>query len=246
MRKAEKVRREQVRNEGTPATSGKGHSRQSADTFDPTKLVFKPLVARTAGQKEVLRQLAENDLQFLVGPAGTGKTYLAVAYALQELKAGRIQKIIACRPAIEAGDSVGYLTGGLVDKMRPYLMPIIDAFESFVGKENVELMVSKGCLELTSLTYLRGRTLNKGILLLDEAQNATCAQLKMVLTRIGEGSTGIVTADPTQCDLEDERASAIHDFYKFEDRPSIGLYTFTKAQIVRSQVVKTVLGAYND
>lgn len=204
---------------------------------------FKP---RNDKQVEAHRTIDSNDLTFMLGMAGTGKTFLAVAKSMARLRAGEIDKIVAVRPAIEAGDSIGYLTGDLEAKMAPYLRPIIDAVDFFVGTEDRKNMLEDGSLEISSLTYLRGRTFNRADLIADEMQNATYAQLKMVLTRLGEGGKGVVTMDPGQCDLPNTEDSCFHDIGRFQNIEKIGFVLFANQDVVRSPIVQTVLRCYGD
>jgi len=216
----------------------------SARKLDPRKLKSIAFVPR-GNQKAVLTCISKHDLTFLVGPAGTGKTFLPVAFAVDQLIKGNISKIVAVRPAVEAGDSIGFLTGGLADKMGPYLRPVLDAFEKFLGKPQLDAMMTAGLIEITSLTYLRGRTIEDAVYIMDEMQNATDAQLKMALTRIGENCTAVVTMDPGQCDIH-YNDSCIHELNRFESAESIAVVRFSQAQVVRSEIVKTILGCYND
>lgn len=225
--------------------SSKDKPRQVND-FHPEDLNpidFKP---RNKSQIQAFRTLGECDLTFLIGPAGTAKTYLAVAQAMEDLKSGRATKIIAARPAIEAGDSIGYLKGDLLDKMGPYVRPILDCMGKFLGPQTVQLMQESqvDMLEITSMTYLRGRTFEDAVLILDEMQNATVDQLRLGLTRAGKNCRVIVTGDPTQIDLPDRSKSALCDVDRFRGLPSIGFCDFQINDIERSEIVKTVLRAY--
>jgi phosphate starvation-inducible PhoH-like protein len=216
----------------------------AAKKIDTKKLKTVPFIPR-GNQKSVLTCISKHDLTFLIGPAGTGKTFLPVAFAVDQLIKGNISKIVAVRPAVEAGDSIGFLTGGLADKMGPYLRPVLDAFEKFLGKPQLDLLMACGLIEITSLTYLRGRTIEDAVYVMDEMQNATPAQLKMALTRIGENCTAVVTMDPGQCDIHPED-SCIQEVRRFEGAESIAVVRFSQEQVVRSRIVKTLLDCYND
>jgi len=215
--------------------------------MEPEVIRYKPFRPRNYKQESVMRTLDESTLTFLVGSAGTGKTFLAVAHAIERLKTGKISKIVAARPAVEAGDSVGFLTGDLTQKMNPYLRPVLDSISFFVGGDGpMKSLMEAGILEVTSLTYLRGRTFNDCDLIGDEMQNATSAQLKTFLTRGGENCKMYVTMDPKQCDLPDRGASCSHDLNRFVDRPDIAIVDFGLQDVVRSQIVKTVLKCYGE
>lgn len=229
-------------NEGVPRGQ-----RQTPNYYETTEIRYRPFKARNYKQESVLRQLDENTLSFLIGPAGVAKTFLAVAHSIERLKKGEIKKIVAARPAIEAGDSVGYLTGDLTQKMNPYLRPVLDSIAYFVGGDGpMKTMMESGVLEVTSLTYLRGRTFNDCDLIGDEMQNATSSQLKTFLTRGGENCHMIVTMDPNQCDLPDRGASCSRDLHRFVDKPDIAIIDFGIQDVVRSQIVKTVLKCYGE
>ena len=160
-----------------------------------------PVHARTDGQKELLHSLFKNDIVISVGPAGTGKTFLAVAYALSLLEKNEIEKIIFCRPAVEAGESLGFLPGDLKDKIDPYLAPLYDALHELLPKSKIQMLLNKGVIEIIPLAYMRGRTINRSVMILDEAQNSSTIQMKMFLTRLGIDSRAIITGDVSQIDL---------------------------------------------
>lgn len=216
---------------------------QGSQRLNLRRLKCTPVTLR-ANQKHVLHLLSRHSLTFLIGPAGTGKTFLPVLHAVEKLKSGEIKKIVAVRPAVEAGDSIGYLTGGLSEKMAPYLRPVLDAFEKILGKPQLDALMREGVIEITSLTYLRGRTIEDAVYIMDEMQNATPAQLKMALTRIGENCTAIVTMDPHQCDINFSD-SCILDLSRFENNNSIAVFRFAVHDVVRSEIVKTILQVYN-
>lgn len=161
----------------------------------------KAIRAKTIGQREYVQAIRFNDLVFCIGPAGTGKTYLAVVLAVQAMKTGRVKRIILTRPAVEAGESLGFLPGDLKEKVDPYLRPLYDALHDVLGAEQTERLMERGVIEIAPLAYMRGRTLDDAFVILDEAQNTTKAQMKMFLTRLGFGSKMIITGDKTQIDL---------------------------------------------
>jgi phosphate starvation-inducible PhoH-like protein len=208
-----------------------------------TKRLKTVAVTPRGNQRLVLEQIDKQDLVFLIGAAGSGKTFLPVVYAVDQLIQGNITKIVAVRPAVEAGDSIGYLTGGLADKMGPYLRPVLDAFEKILGKPQLDMLMKAGIIEITSLTYLRGRTISDAVYIMDEMQNATPSQLKMALTRIGEGCTAVVTMDPSQCDIPYEDSSC-HEVSRFENHPDISVVRFSTQDVVRSEIVKSILKIY--
>lgn len=220
--------------------------RNQRDKFDPADLSPRSFQARTQGQAAAARVIRDNTLTFLIGPAGTAKTYLAAAHAIEQLAAGKIQRIIAARPAVEAGDSIGYLKGSLLDKMGPFVRPILDCLAWFVGDQDVQSMQEQGILEITSMTYLRGRTFTDAVLILDEMQNATADQLKLGLTRAGDNCKLIVTGDPTQIDIKPMDVSAVMDLDRFRGRTGIGFVDFGLADVVRSPIVREVLAAYQE
>ncbi|MEZ4239534.1 MAG: PhoH family protein [Myxococcota bacterium] len=168
----------------------------------------KPLCARSAGQRRYVEQLRSHQLVFGVGPAGTGKTYLAMAVAVAALKRGQVRRLILTRPAVEAGEKLVFLPGDLSEKVDPYLRPLYDALEDMMPVERVEKMLEKGVIEVAPLAFMRGRTLSHAFVVLDEAQNTTREQMKMFLTRLGEGSRMVITGDTTQIDLPRKRVGA--------------------------------------
>lgn len=214
--------------------------------INPARLTYKPFKPRTETQAQALETLRRHSLVFLIGPAGSAKTFLGAALAMEKLQKGEIETIVAARPAIEAGDSIGFLKGDMAEKLGPYVRPMIDCLSHFVGAPSVKALQGQGTVEVTSMSYLRGRTLQNAVVILDEMQNATPAQLKLALTRLGEGTTCVVTMDPTQCDLPDFEDSAYHDLWRFANKPDIAIVEFDLKDVVRSKLVKTVLQAYNE
>jgi phosphate starvation-inducible PhoH-like protein len=200
---------------------------------------------RTSNQLEYLKKVKENDIVFAIGPAGTGKTYLAVAFAVAALKNKEVTRIVLTRPAVEAGESLGFLPGNLSEKVDPYLRPLYDALEEMVPFEKLESYMEKKVIEVIPLAYMRGRTINNAFVILDEAQNSTTMQMKMFLTRLGPNSKAIVTGDITQIDLPKRDQSGlvqIQDILKnVED---ISFLYFEKSDVVRHKLVKDIINAY--
>lgn len=207
---------------------------------------IKDLVrAKSKNQQKYFDMVKTNDLVFSIGPAGTGKTFLAVAMALAFLRDNRISKIIISRPAVEAGESLGFLPGDLSEKLDPYLRPITDALYFMIGPDKLKSMIDKNIIEITPLAYMRGRTLNNAFIILDEAQNTTITQMKMFLTRIGANSKAIVTGDITQIDLSDENHSGLVDAKIVLAKVSgISFVYFNNSDIVRHKLVAKIINAY--
>ncbi len=202
---------------------------------------------RTQGQAEYVNLLQTHDMVFCTGSAGSGKTYLAVAEALRLILTHKKSKLIITRPVVEAGESLGYLPGDLEDKIDPYLRPLRDAMETILPPESVRRLFEAGIVEVAPLAYMRGRTLNNAVVILDEAQNTTCAQMKMFLTRMGENTKVFVTGDPSQIDLPKKVESglmhSISILYKIED---IGFMELTAEDVVRNPLVKKIVKAYEN
>lgn len=200
---------------------------------------------RTDGQRRYLEMLNKHDLTFAIGPAGTGKTFLAVLKAVQELKAGRIHRIILCRPAVEAGESLGFLPGDFQAKVNPYMRPLYDALYTVLDFDTVKKYQEREVIEVAPLAYMRGRTLQDAFVILDEAQNTTKAQMKMFLTRMGERSRIVVTGDVTQIDLPKGVTSGlVHAQAILKNVKEIGFARLTAADIVRHSLVAKVIQAY--
>ncbi len=201
---------------------------------------------KTLGQKKYVNALKRNTVVFGVGPAGTGKTYLAVAMAVLAYKNKEVEKIILTRPAVEAGEKLGFLPGDLQNKVDPYLRPLYDALYDFLGPETFKNLSERGVIEVAPLAYMRGRTLNDAYIILDEAQNCTIEQMKMFLTRFGEGSRVVVTGDITQIDLPPERKSGlVHALGVLKDVEGIAQIYLTYKDVVRHEMVQRIITAYD-
>ncbi|MFP4481662.1 MAG: PhoH family protein [Thermovirgaceae bacterium] len=207
----------------------------------------KPIRPRTTGQKKYVDAIRKNDVVFSIGPAGTGKTYLAVALAVAALKDAAISRIVLVRPAVEAGESLGYLPGDLREKVEPYLRPLYDAFYEMFSPERFMKYVEKRVIEIAPLAYMRGRTLNDSFIILDEAQNTTPEQMKMFLTRLGFGSKAVVTGDVTQIDLPVGKDSGLKVVQSvLYGIPGIEFVTLGKRDVVRHEIVQRIVQAYED
>lgn len=205
----------------------------------------KLIYAKTINQKQYIKALDSKDLVFGIGPAGTGKTYIAVAHAVKLLKDGKIKKIILTRPAVEAGESLGFLPGDLKEKVDPYLRPLYDALYEFLGYESVEGLIEKNVIEIAPLAYMRGRTLENAYVILDEAQNTTAKQMKMFLTRLGFNSKMVVTGDISQIDLPKGVQSGLVDATRLlSGINEIGIIEFEKVDVVRHPIVAKILERY--
>ena len=197
-------------------------------------------------QCRYLERIDKKSVNFSIGPAGTGKTYLAVAKAVQALESETVSRLILTRPAVEAGEKLGFLPGDLAQKVDPYLRPVYDALYEMFGFDKVEKLISRHVIEVAPLAYMRGRTLNNAFVILDEAQNTTPAQMKMFLTRIGFGSRAVVTGDITQTDLPDQKISGLrHSLKILRNIDAIGFTYFTSADVVRHPLVQTIVEAYD-
>lgn len=206
----------------------------------------KPIRVKNFGQRQYVAAVKKNDITFGIGPAGTGKTYLAVVMAVDALKKGEVKKLILTRPAVEAGEKLGFLPGDLKEKVDPYLRPIYDALNSVFGSEHTSRLMDRGVIEIAPLAYMRGRTLEDAFVILDEAQNATAAQMKMFLTRLGFGSKMIVNGDKTQIDLPRGASSGlVHAERTLQGIKGIGFVTFDSNDVVRHPVVASIIEAYN-
>ncbi|HWP22130.1 MAG TPA: PhoH family protein [Candidatus Cryosericum sp.] len=205
----------------------------------------KQIKCKTLGQKRYVQALKEFELVFSIGPAGTGKTYLAVAMAVQAFKNKEVERIILTRPAVEAGEKLGFLPGDLQSKVDPYLRPLYDALQEFLGLESYKALYERGAIEVAPLAYMRGRTLSNAYIILDEAQNCSSEQMKMFLTRIGEGSRVVVTGDITQIDLPKEKISGLVQAVKVLDNvEGIKIIYLTHKDVVRHELVQRIICAY--
>lgn len=205
----------------------------------------KPVKAKTVGQRKYVEAIAKNTIVLGVGPAGTGKTFLAVAMAVKALRAGEVNRIVLTRPAIEAGEKLGFLPGDLQSKIDPYLRPLYDALYEMLGAENYAKMAEKGVIEVAPLAYMRGRTLDDSFIILDEAQNATPEQMKMFLTRLGFRSKAVVTGDLTQTDLPSGQRSGLAVAVEIiAGIPDIAIHRFTELDVVRHRLVQRIIQAY--
>ena len=205
-----------------------------------------PVFPRTNGQKNLVKAFLKNDIIISVGPAGTGKTFLAVAYALSLLEKHEIEKIIFCRPAVEAGENLGFLPGDLKDKIDPYLAPLYDALYELLPKNKIQNFLDRGIIEIIPLAYMRGRTINRSAMILDEAQNASSIQMKMFLTRLGIESRAIITGDESQIDLPKKSNSGLIDVLKIlKNINDIGIVKLNKQDIARHHLVKHIINAYS-
>lgn len=201
--------------------------------------------ARTANQRKMVELTAENDMVFAIGPAGTGKTYTAVALAVRALKNKEIRKIILTRPAVEAGENLGFLPGDLKDKLDPYLQPLYDALRDMIPPERLRDHIEAGTIQIAPLAYMRGRTLDKAFVILDEAQNATASQLKMFLTRMGKSARFVITGDLTQIDLPKKQASGLkHTLRYLKDIKGIGVVYLNEHDVIRHPLVKKIIVAF--
>jgi len=217
------------------------HTEMLVDVFEPTQQV-RP---RTPGQGRYMQAIRDHELVFAVGPAGTGKTYLAVAMAVEALKQQQIKKIVLVRPAVEAGESLGFLPGDFQAKINPYLRPLLDSLHAMIDHEQIRQFMEQEVIEVIPLAYMRGRTLNDAFIILDEAQNATVAQMKMFLTRMGEGSKIVASGDVTQMDLPHTSRSGLTDaVVRLKDIEGIAQVTLTGNDIVRHRLVQEIVEAY--
>lgn len=206
---------------------------------------FLLVTPRGRNQARYMKNMMLHELNFSVGPAGTGKTYLAVARAVDAFNEGLVKSLILVRPAVEAGEHLGFLPGSVAEKIDPYLRPLYDALYDFLGYARVNHLSEEGTIEVAPLAYMRGRSLNRAFIILDEAQNATHEQMKMFLTRIGYGSYAVVTGDITQIDLPAHRPSGlVHALSVLKDVPDIGFTFFSERDVTRHALVQSIIRAY--
>ena len=202
---------------------------------------------RTPGQAKYIEAIRKNDLVFATGPAGSGKTYLAVAMGIEALKQQQVRKVVLVRPAVEAGESLGYLPGDMQAKINPYLRPLLDAIHEMVGYDQVQRLIAQDVIEVIPLAYMRGRTLNQSFIILDEAQNSTISQMKMFLTRMGHDSKIVVSGDPTQTDLPRSQKSGLIDgLNRLVKIKGVEMVKLTAADIVRHRLVQKIVEAYDE
>lgn len=228
----------------TQSGNGLGHLLQ---TRIPCSSRKPPVIPKTAGQKDYLQTIQAHDITFGVGPAGTGKTYLAVAVAVAALKQEKVSRIILTRPAVEAGEALGFLPGDLQEKILPYLRPLYDGLYDMLEVDEIQKYMDRGVIEIAPLAYMRGRTLNNSFVILDEAQNTTTEQMFMFLTRIGPESRCVVTGDRTQIDLPRNKLSGlIEAIGALRDIPGIGMHFFSEKDVVRHPLVQSIILAYKE
>lgn len=228
--------------------SSNGHTDKKIDEHDV--LLYgnngKPIKARTSNQRLLVKTSAADDLVFAIGPAGSGKTYTAVALAVSALKKKEVKRIILCRPAVEAEESLGFLPGDMREKLNPYLQPLYDALQDMIHPRKLEEMFDDNIIQIAPLAYMRGRTLDNAYVILDEAQNATLNQLKMFLTRMGEHAKFIITGDVTQIDLPDKRKSGLTKVTSMlKNTDGISIVEFQSKDIIRHKLVKDIVNAFD-
>jgi len=205
------------------------------------------VTAKTVGQKKYLEAIRGHDITFGIGPAGTGKTYLAVAMALAALREGKVSRIILTRPAVEAGEALGFLPGDLNEKIMPYLRPLLDALQDMMPPEEIQKHTERNTIEIAPLAYMRGRTLNNAFIILDEAQNSTAEQMLMFLTRLGHGSKAVITGDETQIDLPSHKHSGLLEAHRvLKHVEGIAVIEFGKRDVVRHALVQRIITAYEE
>jgi phosphate starvation-inducible PhoH-like protein len=234
----------QVKTEDDQSAAGKSGGGGEPIVFGPNGIVVK---ARTANQRKMVDSIIKNDIIFAIGPAGTGKTYTAVALAVRALKNKEIKRIILTRPAVEAGENLGFLPGDLKEKIDPYLRPLYDALDDMIPAEKLKVYLENRTIEIAPLAFMRGRTLDNCFVILDEAQNATDMQLKMFLTRMGPTAKFIVTGDVTQIDLPKKQQSGLHTALRIlNEIKGIDIIYLNGDDVVRHKLVKNILRAYGD
>lgn len=229
-----KVRRLPVANRGGWSPLGGGEEER-------TQGYLKTIKAKSEGQKALLSAIDRFNLSLALGPAGTGKTYLAIAKAVEALEAGKVGRIVLSRPAVEAGESIGFLPGDMEDKLAPYLRPLYDALSDRLSMKRVKALIAEGLIEIAPVGYMRGRTLNNAFVVIDEAQNCTYTQLKMLLTRLGWHSTMVVTGDPGQSDLLPGVSGLADISEKLEQLPDVAVVRLAEQDIVRHPLVASMI-----
>ncbi|WP_416149319.1 PhoH family protein [Salipaludibacillus sp. HK11] len=230
--------------------SNRGLLNEMADLYEDKITVTakgKPILAKTLGQRHYVSAIRKNDIVLGIGPAGTGKTYLAVVLAVHALKEGQIKRIVLTRPAVEAGESLGFLPGDLKEKVDPYLRPLYDALHDVLGVEHTDRLMERGTIEIAPLAYMRGRTLDDSFVILDEAQNTTAEQIKMFLTRLGFGSKMVVTGDLTQIDLPRGKNSGLKVALKvLKEVEGLAFIHLESSDVVRHTLVQRIIDAYEN
>jgi len=225
-------------------------TKEIKDPSDPKNIILygtngKLIRSRNNNQRDLVEKVAKNDMTFIIGPAGTGKTYIAVALAVRALRNHEVKRIILSRPAVEAGENLGFLPGDFKEKVDPYLKPIYDALLDMIPARKLSKQIEEGVIQIAPLAYMRGRTLNDAFVILDEAQNTTNIQLKMFLTRMGTSSKFIITGDITQIDLlEKQQSGLVQAFHILNDIAGIAMLEFDNSDIVRHELVKKIVDAY--
>ncbi|MBO7119808.1 MAG: PhoH family protein [Bacteroidaceae bacterium] len=226
-------------------TRGERSEREGVEGVIVYSVTGRPICARTTNQQLLVKAYQENDLVFAVGPAGSGKTYTSIALAVRALKNKEIRRIVLSRPAVEAGEKLGFLPGDMKEKIDPYLQPLYDALEDMIPTQKLREMMEQNTIQIAPLAFMRGRTLSDAVVILDEAQNTTSAQLKMFLTRMGMNTKMIVTGDTTQIDLPHSvRSGLIEALHLLKDIKGIGFIELTKKDIVRHKLVTRIVEAY--
>ncbi|WP_411550298.1 PhoH family protein [Legionella maceachernii] len=224
-----------------------GQDEDSQITMSPIKLSRKTILPRNTKQADYLTSINKHDIVFAVGPAGTGKTYLAVSKAIESFEKGEVQRLVFVRPAVEAGEKLGFLPGDLVEKVLPYLRPIYDALYEMIGFKETQKLIQTDVIEVLPLAFMRGRTLNEAFIILDEAQNTTITQMKMFLTRMGFGSKTVITGDMTQIDLPKGTDSGLaHAIHLLANINEISIHTFTSREVVRHPLVSQIIDCYDE
>ncbi len=225
------------------------HGEQPKEFLDNNLILHgvngKSIIARSKNQQALVKSYATNDLLFAIGPAGTGKTYTAIALAVRSLKNKEVKKIILSRPAVEAGEKLGFLPGDMKEKIDPYLQPLYDALEDMIPKQKLQEYIEKGVIQIVPLAFMRGRTLGQAVVVLDEAQNTTIPQIKMFMTRLGMQGKMIITGDLTQIDLPSSQKSGLRDAVEvLGDTKGVSIIHFNKSDIVRHPLVERIIAAY--
>jgi len=226
--------------------NGRGPADEISTSSLLTSSLKRAIKPKTVGQSRYVEAVEKNDIVFAIGPAGTGKTYLAVAMAVAELKANNVTRIVFTRPAVEAGESLGFLPGDIRAKVDPYLRPVYDALYDMLQPDKIRKLLEMGVIEIAPLAFMRGRTLNEAFVVLDEAQNTTNAQMKMFLTRIGEKSKAVITGDVTQIDIDRPHSSGLIRVQKILNRiPGIEFVHLTHKDVIRHRLVQDIIKAYD-